>query len=249
MADLTDLIARAWDMLSRWAVPVMMTLAYTLLAATSNTSTIGKTWMAAGLALVMVAWFIFRALTDAAALARALSVGEPARLFELAGRHLARRRRPADRARFLVARGLAHLLRGEPTEALAALDQARPAPELQPLATTLRIVVLIELDRVAELEGLTVRAPRTPWFAWLADGLLAWRDARLADAAPLFSRVIDDIRAGSALRAIAHVYAARIAEAQADAAAAARHRAAAANLAAPDAVWLRGETAGTAAKP
>jgi hypothetical protein len=113
----------------------------------------------------------------------------------------------------------------------------------------LRIVVLIELGRNAELEGLTVRAPRTPWLAWLADGLLAWCDDRLADAAPLFGRVIDDIRAGSALRAIAHVYAARIAEAQEDAAAAARHRAAAANLAAPDAAWLRSTSAASASKP
>jgi hypothetical protein len=249
MADLTDLIERFWDTLSRWAVPVMMTLAYAFLALTSETNTTGKAWMAAGLVLVMVAWFLFRALTDAAALSRALSVGDTAKLFELAERSLARRRplRPGRRAGFLVARGLAHLLRGEHAAALAALDEAEPEPDLQPLATTLRIVLLIELDRATELADLdtpgsvAVHAPRTPWIAWLADGLLAWHAGRLADAAPLFGRVVDDVRAGSVLRAIAHVYAARLAEAQRDPAAAARHRTAAANLAAPDAAWLRGE--------
>jgi hypothetical protein len=240
MADLTDLIERSWGTLSRWAVPVMMTLAYAFLAVTSDTDTTGKLWMAAGLGLVLVAWFAFRALTDSAALSRALAVGDTARLFELADRQLARRR-PAARARFLVARAFAHLLRGEHAAALVALDEARPTPDLEPLATALRITALVELDLPAELAGLTVRAPRTPWLAWLADGELAWRRNALDAAAPLFVRVIDDIRAGSALRSIAHVYAARIAEARGDAADAARHRTAAASLAAPDATWLRGD--------
>src|SRR5689334_212010 len=106
MADFTDLIERFWDTLSRWAVPVMMTLAYAFLALTSETDTSGKAWMAAGLVLVMVVWFTFRSLTDAAALSRALSVGDTAKLFELAERPLARRSPPARRGRFLVARGL-----------------------------------------------------------------------------------------------------------------------------------------------
>jgi hypothetical protein len=72
--------------------------------------------------------------------------------------------------------------------------------------------------------------------------VLAWRAGQLDAAAPPIARVIDDIRAGSALRAIAHVYAARIAQASGDAPAAARHRAAAAGLAAADAAWLRGDT-------
>ena len=74
-----------------------------------------------------------------------------------------------------------------------------------------------ELDRRAELAGAAVSAPRTPWLGWLAGGAIAWRDGRFDAAAPLVARVIDDIRAGSALRAIAHVYAARIADARGDA--------------------------------
>jgi hypothetical protein len=239
MADVTDLIERFWDTLSRWAVPVMMTMAYAFLALTSETDTSGKLWMAAGLVLVMVVWFIFRALTSAAALSRALSVGDTARLFELTERPLARGGR--GRGRFLVARSLAHLVRGEHAEALAALDEAPPPPDLQPLATVLRIVLSIELARPVDPTVRTVRSPHAPWLTWLADGLLAWHAGRLDDAEPVLARVTDDIRAGSALRAIAHVHAARIAAARGDVTAASRHRAAAAELAAPDAAWLRGE--------
>ena len=249
MSDLTGLIERAWGTLSRWAVPVMMTLAYAFLAATAETDTTGKLWMAGGLGLVLIAWFSFRALAESAALSRALAVGDTARLRELSGRELARRSRPAARARFLVARAFAQLLRGEHPAALATLDEARPAPDLEPLATALRITALVELDRRAALAGLAVRCPRTPWLAWLTDAQLAWRRDDLDAAAPLLARVTGDIRAGSALRAIAHVYAARIAEARGDAADASRHRAAAANLAAPDAAWLRGGATASAARP
>lgn len=236
-------LERLWRILSRWAVPVMMTLAYLFLAATSDTNATGKTWMAIGLGLVLVVWFVFRALAESAALSRALSVGDTARLFALAQRHLPHTRRPAARARLLVGRALAHALRGELTEALAALDQAQPAPDLVPLASLVRIGVLVELGRpVDEARAVAISAPRSPALGWLAQGQLAWRAGDLAAAAPLFAKVIDDMRAGSAIRAIAHVYAARIADARGDASAAARHRAAAAGLAAPDATWLRGSS-------
>src|SRR5215831_19466264 len=90
MADLTELIVRGWGTLSRWAVPVMMALAYALLVATSETDATGKAWMATGLVLVLIAWFAFRALADAAALSRALSVGDTAALGALADRAPAR---------------------------------------------------------------------------------------------------------------------------------------------------------------
>jgi len=240
MADLTELIVRSWGVLSRWAVPVMMALAYALLVATSETDATGKAWMAAGFVLVLIAWFVFRALADAAALSRALSVGDTAALSELADRAPARRR-PAARARPLIARGFAQLLRGEHAAALAALDEARPGPELRPQVAAARIVACVELGRaIAAGDPAAASGPRTPWLGWLAGGAIAWRDGRLDDAAPLLARVIGDIRAGSAQRAIAHLYAARIADARADPAEAGRHRAAAADLAAPDAAWLRG---------
>jgi hypothetical protein len=234
-----ELLARLWRIVSRWGVPVMMTLAYVLLAATSDTNLTGKTWMAAGLALVLTVWLVFRALTDAAALSRALAVGDVPRLHALADRHLGRTRRPAARARYLVARALADHLRGDHAAAVAALDQAPPRADLRPLATVIRIAALVELGRPAAELPAVPASPRAPALAWLADALLAWRAGDLDAAVPLLARVIDDIRAGSATRAIAHVYAARIASARGDDAAAARHRTAAASLASPDATWLR----------
>lgn len=237
-------LERAWRSLSRWAVPVMMSLAYVLLAETSETDTTGKIWMAVGFGFVMVVWFVFRALTDAAALSRALSIGDTTRLLELSERHLARVHKPAVRARYLVARGLARLVRGEFAEALAAVEAAESFAELAPLAEVVRIAALLELGRpvgdLAARGSAAADGRRSPALVWLAEAQLAWRDRDLELADPRLARVIDDIRAGSASRAIAHVYAARIAEIRGDLAGSARHRAAAAQLAAPDAAWLRG---------
>jgi len=85
-----------------------------------------------------------------------------------------------------------------------------------------------------------VGAPGAPALAWLAEGMVAWRGDQRDEAARLLARAIDDVRAGSVVRAIAHVYAARLAEAAGDGKGAASHRAAAVALAAPDATWLRG---------
>jgi hypothetical protein len=233
------MMERLWAILARWAVPVMMSLAYALLAVTSETDTRGKAWMGVGLVFVFIVWFMFRALTETAALARAVSVGDVTKLLQLAERHLRRKRRPAARARFLVGRAFAHQLRGEFAAALATVEgAAATGPELEPLAAAIRIGALVELGRpAADARAHLVAAPRAPALAWLAEGEIAWRDAQPAAAAALFARIIDDVRAGSATRAIAHVYAARIAE---DPATAARHRAAAAGLAMPEATWLRG---------
>src|SRR5215468_9826939 len=101
MTDRAGFLERGWAVLSRWAVPVMMTLAYALLVATSEASRTGEAWMAAGLILVMTAWFLFRRLIAAAALSRALSVGDTEALLALAERNLARRLRPVQRVQYL----------------------------------------------------------------------------------------------------------------------------------------------------
>lgn len=238
-----DFLERAWRSLSRWAVPVMMAGAYTLLAITSDTDTTGKAWMAVGFLFVLVVWFLFRALTETAALSRALAVGDVARLFELADRHLARKRRPADRAPFIVARALGFQLRGEFAEAVAAIAEVRAAPDLVPLAEVVRLAALIELGRPIDPAAPTaVAAVRTarqpPALTWLGAALSALRAGELLPAAQQLARVIDDVRAGGAARAIAHVYAARIADTSGEPAAATRHRAAAAALASPGASWL-----------
>jgi len=243
-----EFLERAWRSLSRWAVPVMMAGAYTLLAITSDTDTTGKAWMAVGFLFVLVVWFLFRALTETAALSRALAVGDVARLFELADRHLARKRRPADRAPFVIARALGFLLRGQFADVLAAVSEVRPAPELVPLAEAVRLAALIELGTPVEPSEQAAVAPvqgaRQPAaLIWLGAALAAFRGGELEPAAQQLARVIDDVRAGGAARAIAHVYAARIADTRGDAAAAARHRDAAAALASPGASWLRDQGA------
>jgi hypothetical protein len=245
MTGSPGLLERAWGVLSRWAVPVMMTLAYALLVATSEASRTGEAWMAAGLILVMTAWVIFRRLTAGAALSRALSVGDTAALFAIADRELARRRRrPAVRTRYFVARGFAQLLRGEHAAALATMALAAGSPtSLHLLIDTL---VRIELDHEPALwlaGAGDLHDPRAPWLGWLLHGAVACHRGNLDASSEPLTRVVNDIRAGSALRAIAHLYLARITDARGDTTAATEHRASAAALAAADAAWLRGDVA------
>lgn len=242
MTDRSALLDRAWAVLSRWAVPFMMAAAYALLVLTSDAGRSGEVMMAVGLGLVMIAWITFRRLTAAAALSRALSVGDTETLLALADRNLAPRLRPAQRVRYLGARALAQLLRGEHAAAQASIGQVRALANLPPLMAVVDTVTRIELHEDTSTAAFgAIDAPRTPWLDWLDRGALAWSEGRLDDAEPLLARVIGDIRAGGALRAIAHVYASRVADARGDSAAATRHRSAASALAAPDAAWLRGE--------
>jgi len=242
MTGRVGLLERGWAILSRWAVPVMMALAYALLVLTSDASRGGEVMMAVGLVLVMIAWLTFRRLTAAAALSRALSVGDTEALLALADRNLARRLHPAQRVRYLSARAFAQVLRGEHAAAQASIGEVRALSALPPLMAVVDAVTRIELheDTSTHVFGVLV-APRTPWLGWLDRGAVHWSEGQLDEAEPLLARVIDDIRAGSALRAIAHVYAARVADARGDSAAATRHRSAAASLAAADAAWLRGK--------
>ena len=241
--DLPDpvLIEKIWRVMSRWAVPVMMSLAYVFLAATSEVDTTGKLWMGVGLVFVLVVWGLFRRLADSAALARALSVGDVGKLELIAVRGATRKK---TSARFVVAGALAHTLRGDFPAARAALDaglggQVVPA-ELVALTAVVQIAARTELGEPVEaVRGFVVASPRTPALAWLADGIVAWRAGQLDVARGELTRVIDDIRAGGAARAIAHVYAARVADANGEPAEAVRHRRDAAALATPGARWLR----------
>ena len=140
--------------LQSWGVPVAMTGVYATLAWSADTSTTGKAWIAIGLALVLVVWWLFRFLTENAALARAVSVGDANRVLELTERQLHLRKRARARAPYLVYRGLAFELRGDWTQALAAIDEARleavrasQRPMWQLLAASVRIAALVETGR------------------------------------------------------------------------------------------------------
>ncbi|HEY0193501.1 MAG TPA: hypothetical protein VGC42_20430 [Kofleriaceae bacterium] len=218
--DLPDplLIQHVWRLASRWAVPVMMTLAYVFLAATSETNNTGRMWMLVGLVFVMCVWFTFRELTEQAGLARALSVGDLPQLETIAHRQLAASRRPATRARPLVARAFAHLLRGQHAEALATLDELAMGPRASkwlgavgPLASAIRVIATIELGRpVDAARAAIIRMPDAPALAWLADGVLAWHDGARDQAAGLLDRAAHDVRAGTAVRELAQRYRARV---------------------------------------
>lgn len=230
------MIDAAGRFLAKWGVPIGMTICYAFLAYTAETDAAGQAWMAIGLGFVFVIWFVFRLLAERAALHRALGVGDTVRLFALADKHLARTNKDPDRAPFLIAQAFGYQLRGDMEQALAIVEQAKPIGELVALAQLIRITALVELDRGAEPPAA---APRTPSLVWLAEGELAWRAGDRAAASEKLGRVIDDIRAGSATRAIARFYAARIADAAGDAKAAAKHRAEIAKLVPADATWLR----------
>jgi len=217
--------ARAITLASWLVPPVGMALAYSVLAWSSNTDTSGKAWMALGFGFVMVVWLVLRILVEQTALARAVAAADADRILAIADKQLARRRGDTARAPFLVYAAFAHESRGEHARALARLADARPAaPGLQLLATAIRVLALAETGQVAdarhiantELEPraakLDVRlhpAPHT--HADLARGrLLAAEGAHDAARAQL-QKIIDDIRAGHAIRERARELQARIA--------------------------------------
>jgi len=233
-----------WALLASWLVPGMMILAYIVLMITSETDNTGKAWMAIGLAFVLVLWWLFRLLSEHAAMARAVAVGDADRVLELAGNQLARRRGDAARAPFLVYRALAHEIRGDWERALAEADAARPGGAAgrswELLAATVRIAALVETGKVEQARELLDREveprakeldPRTNAsalvLATLARGRVLCAEGSGDAALAQLERVIDDVRAGSSARAVAHAYAARCSR---DPAAAQRHRKQAAQL-------------------
>lgn len=211
-----------------WGVPIGMTLAYVALMWTSDTDVTGKAWMAIGLGFVFVIWYVFRLLTQDAALARAISVGDAPRIVELSTRYLATHRGAAARAPYLVAQGIAHELRGEPSLALAALDQAKlealpaKARELWRLrAAATRIAALAAQGEVGPAREVLERelAPDAAHpahsdaylIANLSAGRVLAAEGQATAAAARLRKVTDDIRATSAMRAAAQAVLARTA--------------------------------------
>lgn len=235
-----ELLIRIWRVLSRVAVPVMMAMAYTLLVATSDVEAKGAFWMGFGFVLVMIAWVVFRKLTDAAALTRALSVGDVAKLEELG-------KRPQPKYR--VARALAALLRGDLEAAKRESDDVQLPRELAVLAAVIWLAAALELPTVRGDKVDIATGHGGFAIGNLAAGMLAARGSLMpaepdratarVEADKHLTRVIDDVRAGAVLRAIAHRYLALMAEYAHDAASAATHRRAVESLAAPEATWLR----------
>lgn len=240
-----------WVLLASWLIPAIMTAAYIFLMYTSETDNTGKAWESVGLGFVFVLWFLFRVLTEHAAISRAVVVGDAARVLELADHQLRRWHRAGVRARLHVCRALAFEIRGEWASALAALDRpevANAAATWRHIAATVRVAALVETGRVADARAAydAILTDRLAMFdstlaplARLAEGRLRWAEGDLDGAAAVLAKLVDDVRAGAGTRGAAHHYAALVAEARGDAAAAARHHARAAELA--PASWVARE--------
>ena len=208
---------RAWARmvwLSGWALPpLLMAGAYTILALTSETDHTGMAWIAVGFAFVLLLWLVFRLAVESAGLSRALAVGDAERLLAISTKQLRRRGGDASRSPFLVYKALAHETLGAHAEALAAAEKATPVRDTHALlATAVRMLSLVELGRTADaralttqLDALAARVDRrldvTPHhYAHLARARVLAAEGKRAEADAELTKLIDDIRTGTALR-------------------------------------------------
>jgi hypothetical protein len=200
--------------LASWFLPpILMAGAYTILALTSDTDVVGKSFMAIGFSFVLVLWLVFRIAAESAGLSRAIAIGDSDRILAIAARKLRHTRGDAARAPYLIYEAIAHEQTSDYVKALAAASAAKPARDGQSLlALSLRILSLVGLERVAEaralapaLDGLTKRVdrrldPLPHQYAHIARARLLAADAKSTEANAELAKVIDDIRAGVALR-------------------------------------------------
>ncbi|MBL9017617.1 MAG: hypothetical protein JNL83_25735 [Myxococcales bacterium] len=209
-----------WRALQVWGVPVGMGIAYAMLIWSAETDTTGKAWMTIGYAFVLVIWFVLHYLMTTAALARAIDVGDAAKLMEVSDRNLRARRGDAARAPYLVARGIAHELTGAHAEALAALDEAKlsalPAgarAAWQLRAASTRVAALVGLGKTADARTvldaeLRPDAPHpahsdAALLAALSAGRVLAAEGKRDAATAKLAAVIDDVRATGAMRSAA----------------------------------------------
>ena len=192
---------RGWAWLAGWVVPLMMAGAYAVLISTSEVGVSGALWESGGFLLVLVFWIAFRTLTRRAALARAISVGDDARLLELA-------RDPVDRA-------IAYEIRRDWPNALHTLDGFTPTTsERQVIAAAVRIHALCETGDVARAREILDREvdPRAAQLdrrlhatgydrALLAKGRVLAAEGHTAEAHAVLTKLADDVRADPNLRA------------------------------------------------
>jgi hypothetical protein len=209
-----------WVSLASWVLPLVgMAIAYTVLAWSSDTDNTGKAWMAIGFGFVVVIWLVLRILVEQTALSRAIATADATRILGITDKQLARRRGQAARAPFLVYRAFAQETVGDYASALVTLSDARPSDAgLQLFAAAIRVIALVETGDISaaqrvrseELEPraakLDTRLHAAPHIhANLARGRMLLAEGAHDEARKALQRVIDDIRAGSALRERARV--------------------------------------------
>jgi hypothetical protein len=211
MSGQTARVKRLARIVSWIGPPIGMSIAYTVLALTSDTDNTGKAWMAIGFGFVLVLWLVFRIAVEGAGLSRALALGDSDKLLAIADKQLARR--PGD-PRYLVYKALAHEMRGERAEAAAAIADAKPENDpLALLAASVRVSLAADSGDLAgarklvdeQLEPLAAKVDRrlqitSHHHAHLARARLYAAEGRKDEARAELRKVSDDIRAGAALR-------------------------------------------------
>jgi len=197
-----------WVLLASWLIPLMMTAAYIVLIATSEVDATGAAWEAIAFAFVLVLWFIFRVLTEHAAMARAVDVGDADRVIELADFQIARHRTARGKAPYHVFRALGLDIRGDSAGALAELDKCEPRGSSRALAATVRVGVLAETGRAADARALfdadlstQQRDPQLAILPRLTEARLRRAEGDEAAASALLTKLADNVRAGSGIRA------------------------------------------------
>jgi hypothetical protein len=199
-----------WVLLASWLVPLMMTGAYIVLIATSEVDATGAAWEGIAFAFVLVLWFLFRILTQHAAMARAVDIGAADEVIELADFQLQRHRSARSRMPFHVYRALAFDILEDWPAALAELDKTQPAGTWRPLALTVKVSALAATGKPeqartlfdAELAGRPVtRVMQVDILTLLADARVKLAEGETAAAEKVLARLADDIRAGSGIRA------------------------------------------------
>jgi hypothetical protein len=204
-----------WTFIASYFVPVIMTGAYVVLAATADTTPENWGWMGIGLLFVMCLWYMFRELTQTAALSRALAVGDSDAILEIATHALAQKL-VVGRAQLVLYQAAAYELRGQWADVLAKVDEAklddRSKKRLRVLAAGLKITALVESGDRAGARGVLDRelAPIEATLndrldaqlvikSKLARGLVLLAEGN-ADGHRVLQQVIDDVRTGAATR-------------------------------------------------
>jgi hypothetical protein len=207
-----------WTLIASWFVPVVMAIVYMVFAILSDSNRFDWAWLSVGLAIVLVLWWMFRELTQTAAIARAIAVGDADAIDEITT-HALSSPLVVGRAKLVLFQAVAFELRGDWPHALDAVAKANIGPtadrRTRVLAASVKVASLVETGEVArartvldaELAPLAkTLSPRMDAQLWLNANLARGRvltAERDAEARTVLQQVIDDVRAGASTRAAA----------------------------------------------
>jgi hypothetical protein len=195
-----------------------MVLVYMVFAILSDSNRFDWAWLSIGLAFVLLLWWMFRELTQTAAIARAIAVGDPDAIDEITT-HALSSPIVVGRGKLVLYQAVAFELRGDWPHALDAVARANIGPtadrRTRVLAATVKVASLVETGEVAKARTVldTELAPIAKTLSPRMDAQL-YLNANLArgrvlvaerdpEARTVLQQVIDDVRAGASTREVA----------------------------------------------